>query len=218
MAPTKSIKDLDLETPVAGQGTAVVPTIDVEVVGKTAYPVTNSLQQLNQDFEGISSIAAFMPYFILDGTELLNKTSEQSYKEICVVINGGKPIWQLWDLENNLIAESFDGITTANGTSLSEETMKLKAKNPGQEEKIKVQARYDLYFGWDYEDGEKQTKLSLSPTSKYVFADYSKDLAKKGLGVAGVQTKITAKRTVSKQGYRFSVAQFELVGVCDEDR
>ena len=210
---TKSMKDLDLDKPAEK-----MPVMDVEVVGSQAYPIANSLQGLNGSFEGISSIAAFMPYFVLDGSELLNKTTETTHKEITVVINGGKPIWQLWDLENNLIAESFDGITTANGTNLSEETMKLKAKNPGQEDKIKVQARYDLYFGWDYEDGEKQTKLSLSPSSKYVFADYSKDLAKKGLGVANVQTKITAKRTVSKQGYRFSVAQFELVGVCDEDR
>ena len=210
---TKSMKDLDLDKPAEK-----MPVMDVEVVGSNAYPISNTLQGLNTSFEGISSIAAFMPYFVLDGSELLNKTTETTYKEITVVINGGKPIWQLWDLENNLIAESFDGMTTINNTSLAEETAKLKAKNPGQEEKIKVQARYDLFFGWDYEDGEKQTKLSLSPSSKYIFADYAKELQKKGLGVHQVQTKITAKRTVSKQGYRFSVANFENVGVCDEDR
>ena len=210
---TKSMKDLDLDKPAEK-----MPVMDVEVVGSQAYPIANSLQGLNKDFEGISSIAAFMPYFVLDGSELLNKTTETTYKEITVVINGGKPIWQLWDLENNLIAESHDGTTTINNTSLAEETAKLKAKNPGQEDKIKVQARYDLFFGWDYDDGEKQTKLSLSPSSKYIFADYAKELQKKGLGVHQVQTKITAKRTVSKQGYRFSVANFENVGVCDEDR
>lgn len=214
MAPTvKSMKDLDLDKPAEK-----MPVMDVEVVGSNAYPISNTLQGLNTSFEGISNIAAFMPYFVLDGSELLNKTTESSYKEIVVVINGGKPIWQLWDLENNLIAESFDGITTVNNTNLTEETAKLKAKNPGAEDKIKVQARYDIYFGWDYEDGEKQTKLSLSPSSKYIFADYAKELQKKGLGVHQVQTKITAKRTVSKQGYRFSVANFENVGVCDEDR
>ena len=210
---TKSMKDLDLDKPAEK-----MPVMDVEVVGSQAYPIANSLQGLNNSFEGISSIAAFMPYFVLDGSELLNKTTETTHKEITVVINGGKPIWQLWDLENNLIAESHDGMTTINNTSLAEETAKLKAKNPGQEEKNKVQARYDLFFGWDYDDGEKQTKLSLSPSSKYIFADYAKELQKKGLGVHQVQTKITAKRTVSKQGYRFSVANFENVGVCDEDR
>lgn len=210
---TKSMKDLDLDKPAEK-----MPVMDVEVVGSNAYPISNTLQGLNNSFEGISSIAAFMPYFVLDGSELLNKTTETTYKDIVVVINGGKPIWQLWDLENNLIAESFDGVTTANNTNLAEETAKLKAKNPGAEDKIKVQARYDIYFGWDYEDGEKQTKLSLSPSSKYIFADYAKELQKKGLGVHQVQTKITAKRTVSKQGYRFSVANFENVGECDEDR
>ncbi len=210
---TKSMKDLDLD-----KLAEKTPVMDVEVVGNQAYPVANSLQGLNASFEGISNIAAFMPYFVLDGSELLNKTTETTYKEISVVINGGRPIWQLWDLENNLIAESPDGITTLNNTNLAEETAKLKAKNPGQEDKIKVQARYDLFFGWDYEDGEKQTKLSLSPSSKYIFADYAKELQKKGLGVHQVQTKITSKRTVSKQGYRFSVANFENVGVCDEDR
>ena len=213
MSTVKTMKDLDLDKPAEK-----MPVMDVEVVGSNAYPIANTLQGLNTSFEGISSIAAFMPYFVLDGSELLNKTTETTHKEITVVINGGKPIWQLWDLENNLIAESYDGMTTINNTSLAEETAKLKAKNPGQEEKIKVQARYDLFFGWDYEDGEKQTKLSLSPSSKYIFADYAKELQKKGLGVHQVQTKITAKRTVSKQGYRFSVANFENVGLCDEDR
>ena len=213
MSTVKTMKDLDLDKPAEK-----MPVMDVEVVGSKAYPIANSLQGLNNDFEGISSIAAFMPYFVLDGSELLNKTTETTYKDIVVVINGGKPIWQLWDLENNLIAESFDGVTTANNTNLAEETAKLKSKNPGAEDKIKVQARYDIYFGWDYEDGEKQTKLSLSPSSKYIFADYAKELQKKGLGVHQVQTKITAKRTVSKQGYRFSVANFENVGACDEDR
>lgn len=213
MPTVKTMKDLDLDKPAEK-----MPVMDVEVVGSNAYPIANTLQGLNTSFEGISSIAAFMPYFVLDGSELLNKTTETTYKDIVVVINGGKPIWQLWDLENNLIAESFDGVTTANNTNLTEETAKLKAKNPGAEEKIKVQARYDIYFGWDYEDGEKQTKLSLSPSSKYIFADYAKELQKKGLGVHQVQTKITAKRTVSKQGYRFSIANFENVGVCDEDR
>ena len=213
MSTVKTMKDLDLDKPAEK-----MPVMDVEVVGSTAYPISNTLQGLNTSFEGISSIAAFMPYFVLDGSELLNKTTETTHKDIVVVINGGKPIWQLWDLENNLIAESFDGVITANNTNLAEETAKLKAKNPGAEDKIKVQARYDIYFGWDYEDGEKQTKLSLSPSSKYIFADYAKELQKKGLGVHQVQTKITAKRTVSKQGYRFSVANFENVGACDEDR
>ena len=213
MATVKTMKDLDLDNPAEK-----MPVMDVEVVGSNAYPIANTLQGLNTSFEGISSIAAFMPYFVLDGSELLNKTTETTHKDIVVTINGGKPIWQLWDLENNLIAESFDGVTTANNTNLAEETAKLKAKNPGAEDKIKVQARYDIYFGWDYEDGEKQTKLSLSPSSKYIFADYAKELQKKGLGVHQVQTKITAKRTVSKQGYRFSVANFENVGLCDEDR
>ena len=213
MSTVKTMKDLDLDKPAEK-----MPVMDVEVVGSNAYPITNTLQGLNTSFEGISSIAAFMTYVVLDGSELLNKTTETTYKDIVVVINGGKPIWQLWDLENNLIAESFDGVTTANNTNLAEETAKLKAKNPGAEDKIKVQARYDIYFGWDYEDGEKQTKLSLSPSSKYIFADYAKELQKKGLGVHQVQTKITAKRTVSKQGYRFSVANFENVGACDEDR
>lgn len=216
MEVKKSMKDLNLDQ--AAPQVSAPAVVDVEVIGKNAYPMVNSLQGLNKSFKGISNIAAFMPYFTLDGTELLNKTSEQSYRDIVVVINGGKPIWQLWDLENNLIAESFDGITTVNNTSLAEETMKLKAKNHGAEDKIKVQSRYDIYFGWDYEDGEKQTKLCLSPSSKYIFADYAKDLQKKGLGLHQVQTKITAKRTVSKQGYRFSIANFELVGVCDEDR
>jgi len=93
---------------------------------------------------------------------------------------------------------------------MQEALAETKAKYPGQEEKIKIQARYDIYFDWDYpEEGTKLTKVSLSPSSKYAFSAYSQELAKQGLGVTQVTTSLGAKRTVSKQGYRYSVVTFE---------
>ena len=63
MATVKTMKDLDLDKPAEK-----MPVMDVEVVGSTAYPISNTLQGLNTSFEGISNIAAFMPYFVLDGS------------------------------------------------------------------------------------------------------------------------------------------------------
>jgi len=207
MVKKKKIEDMNLE------GSEEV--IDTQVTGNSAVTVrgtTNAIATLNEEFEGISSIANFMPYFILDGTDLLNKVSEVSSKTIEVVITGGKPVWQLWNLEQVLVAESFDGVTSTDGVNMQQALAETKAKNPGQEAKIKIQARYDLYFDWSYEDeGDKLTKLSLSPSSKYAFSAYSQELAKEGKSISSVTTSIGAKRVVSKQGYRYSCATFEEV-------
>ena len=200
----RKIEDMDLEA-------RTEEVVDTEVTGDTAVAVrgTNAVVELNKEFEGIGAIGNFMPYFILDGTDLLNKTNETSQKTIEVVITGGRPIWQLWDLEQNLVAESYDGVTSTNGENMQQLLAETKAKNPGQESKIKIQGRYDIYFDWPYEDGNKLTKLSLSPSSKYAFSAYSQELAKQGLGVSAVTTIIGVKRTISKQGYRYSLATFE---------
>jgi len=187
--------------------------IETEVTGNTAVSVRgtqSAVAQLNSEFEGIGSIGNFMPYFIIDGTDMLNKVTEVSSKTIEVVITGGKPVWQLWNLEQTLIAESFDGVTSTDGVNMQQALAETKAKNPGQEAKIKIQGRYDLYFDWPYpEEGDKLTKLSLSPSSKYAFSAYSQELAKEGLSISSVTTVIGAKRVVSKQGYRYSCATFE---------
>jgi len=214
MAKAK-IEDMELEAPTKNVKTAVASdeeVIETEVSGNSAVAVrgASAVASLNTGFEGIATIANFMPYFILDGTELLNKVSEESHKTIEVVITGGKPVWQLWNMEQALVAESSDGVTSTDGVNMQQALAETKAKYPGQEEKIKIQGRYDLYFDWDYpEDGSKLTKISLSPSSKYAFSAYSQDLAKQGLGVDKVTTCIGAKRTVSKQGYRYSLATFE---------
>jgi len=189
---------------------------DVEVTGNAAVPSTNAggsvMQQVNQEFEGLDTIANFLPYFILDGSELLNKTDNSVHPSIEVVLEGGKPVWQLWDLSSNLVAESFDGVTDTAGRPMTELLQHEKEKS-GEPDKIKIQARYEIYFDWDYaDDGTKLTKISLSPASKFAFAEYTKDLAKKGLKLNDVVTRIGAERTVSKQGFRYSKATFEMVG------
>lgn len=204
----QKIEDMELEKVATTED-----VIETEVTGNTAVSVrgtSNAIATLNSEFEGIGSIANFMPYFILDGTDLLNKVTEVSEKTIEVVITGGKPIWQLWNLEQTLVAESFDGVTSTDGVNMQQALAETKAKNPGQEAKIKIQGRYDIYFEWPYpEEGEKLTKLSLSPSSKYAFSAYSQELAKEGKPVSSVKTVIGAKRVVSKQGYRYSCATFE---------
>ena len=190
--------------------------VDVEVTGSAALPTTkvggSTMQQVNTEFEGLDTIASFMPYFILDGSELLNKTDSSIHPMIEVVLEGGKPVWQLWDLSSNLIAESFDGVTDTAGRPMAELLVAEKDKS-AEPDKIKIQARYEIYFAWDYaEDGEKLTKISLSPSSKFQFADYTKELVKQGLKLSDVKTKITAVRVVSKQGFRYSQANFDQIG------
>ena len=191
-------------------------TVDVEVTGNSAVPATTTggsvMQQINNEFEGLDTIASFMPYFILDGSELLNKTDNTVHPHIDVVLVGGKPVWQLWDLNSNLIAESFDGVTATDGRPMVDYLAEEKAKAGAEAEKIKIQSRYEIYFDWDYADeGVKLTKISLSPASKFAFADYTKELAKKGLKLAEVTTRIGAERTVSKQGFRYSRATFQQI-------
>ena len=210
MATKRNIADVEINDTKASDVT------DVTVTGTAAMPATqnggSAMQQMNPEFEGLDTIASFMPYFILDGSELLNKTDNSVHPAIEVVIEGGKPVWQLWDLSSNLVAESFDGVTDTAGRPMVELLEAEKAKS-AEPEKIKIQARYEIYFNWDYADeGEKLTKLSLSPASKFAFADYVKELAKHGQKLSDVITKITSVRTVSKQGFRYSKAQFEKVG------
>jgi len=201
----RKIEDMDLDT-------KTEDVVETEVTGDTAVAVrgTNAVVDLNKEFEGIGSIGNFMPYFIIDGTDLLNKMTDVAQKTIEVVITGGKPVWQLWNLEQTLIAESYDGVTSTEGVSMQQLLAETKAANPGQEAKIKIQGRYDLYFDWPYEDGNKLTKLSLSPSSKYAFSAYSQELAKQGISISSVTTVIGAKRAISKQGYRYSLATFEM--------
>lgn len=208
----KSVADLDVGQQIGGD-----QVIDVVVTGNTAMAVRGSgsaLQTANSDFEGLDAIGNFMPYFVLDGSELLNKSAETTHKDIEIVIEGGKKIWQLWDTNSNLIAESNDGITSVTGDNMNHLLMQTKAANPGDEEKIKIQSRYEIYFQWSYgEEGEKLTKISLSPASMYAFKDYANDLLKThGLAVAAAKTRVSVKRTQNKQNQRYSVAVFELVG------
>lgn len=213
MSEHKSVADLDVSQKIGGD-----QVIDVVVTGNTATPVVrtpgSAVQAANSDFEGLDAIGNFMPYFVLDGSELLNKTSEATYKDIEVVITGGKKIWQLWDTQSNLIAESHDGITSLTGDNMNTLLMQTKAANPGDEDKIKIQSRYEIYFDWEYpEEGMKLTKISLSPASMYAFKDYASDLLKThGMALAAATTRISVKRTQNKQNQRYSVAVFELVG------
>lgn len=203
----KNIADMEIED------TKTMPVVDVEVTGTTATPATttgsSAMQAANSDFEGLDTIASFMPYFILDGSELLNKTDNSVHPSIEVTLEGGKPVWQLWDLSSNLVAESFDGVTDTAGRPMAELLSEEKAKS-SEPEKIKIQARYEIYFQWDYADeGQKLTKISLSPASKFAFADYTKELTKAGHKLSDVKTLIGAERVVSKQGFRYSKATFE---------
>lgn len=204
----RNIEDMEIND------TGTLPVVDVEVTGTAATPATttaggSAMQAANTDFEGLDTIASFMPYFILDGSELLNKTDNSVHPAIEVVLEGGKPVWQLWDLSSNLIAESFDGVTDTAGRPMAQLLAEEKAKS-AEPEKIKIQARYEIYFMWEYaEEGEKLTKISLSPASKFQFADYTKELMKSGKKLSDVKTNITAVRVVSKQGFRYSQAKFE---------
>jgi len=213
MAVKKSVKDLDVD-----QAPEQSNAIDVVVTGNAGTPAVgrpgSDLQQYNDEFEGLDEIGNFMPYFILDGTELLNKVTEASYKDLEVNLTGGKKIWQLWDLSSNLVAESHDGLHSLGGENMNQLLAATKAAHPGEEDKIKIQSRYEIYFMWEYpEEGEKLSKISLSPSSMYAFKDYVADLKKSHhKKTSDVITRISAKRTANKSGQRYSIAQFELVG------
>jgi len=212
----QDIRDMEAGTETKTKTKTKEEIVDVEVTGTAAVPVTtsgsSSMQAANTEFEGLDTIASFMPYFILDGSELLNKQDNSVHPNLEVVLEGGKPVWQLWDLSSNLIAESFDGITDTAGRPMHELLNQEKSK-AAEPEKVKIQARYEVYFDWPYaDDGVKLTKISLSPASKFAFADYTKELTKAGLKLSDVKTQIGAERVVSKQGFRYSKATFENIG------
>lgn len=160
-------------------------------------------------FDGIDNIGDYMPYCILDGTEILNKASNVTYRTLQVIIEGGRPVWQLWDQNSVLIAESFDGINSTDGRLMAEALQSLKeTQSPADAEKTKVQARYEIYFPMDYgADGIQTTKISLSPMSKAVFGNYNKILKRFGLGPQHVVTTLYAKRTQNANNQRYSLIQ-----------
>ena len=213
MSERKSVKDLDVsaKSPEAS-------VVDVIVTGSTAVAVSrpgaSELQTFNDEFEGLDSIGNFMPYFTIDGSELLNKITEVAYKNIEVVLTGGKKLWQLWDLNSNLVAESLDGINSTSGENMNNLLAQVKAASPGEEDKIKIQSRYEVYFDWEYpEEGLKLSKISLSPSSMYAFKDYVTELKQKHqTRTSDVVTRISVKRTQNKQNQRYSIAVFEMVG------
>lgn len=128
-------------------------------------------------------------YVTMDGSEFLYKASEETAPTIDAVITYGKRFYQWYDEDNQKYHNSD----------------------------TKLDDRYKMKFEirWFEEvDGEPQEHIMTLPTSSAMsFINYVKGLAKQGIGVGQVVTRMSISRQHNKElNIRYSRTEFENVG------
>ena len=127
--------------------------------------------------EGFEDLSGGGNYVTVDGTDFLYKDTNETAKEIEMVIASGKRFYQ-WVDESDPENKVFHDSPT-----------KLDNRY-----KLKVEIRW-----YEEEDGEeKEYIMSLSTTSSIQFINYIQALAKQGKGVGNVVTKATISRQQRK--------------------
>ena len=161
-------------------------------VPSTAKPVSpNELQLLNEGvLEGIDDLNIGGNYVTVDGTQFLYKTTEETRDYIDIVVTYGKRFYQ-WVDESDPNAKRF-----YNSDKKLDERYKLKFE-----------------IRWLEDRGEEEPiefTQTLSTTSAMNFISYIKMLAKAGLGVNQVVTRMTVSRQQSRdKAQRYSRVEFE---------
>lgn len=158
----------------------------------------NAIADLNAGIlENIEDLTGGGNYVTIDGESFLYKDSNETSSEIEIIVKAGKRFYQYVD-ESDPDNKVFHNSDT------------------------KLDNRYKLKFEikWDEEvDGDvKEYTMSLSTTSAIQFINYVQGLAKQGIGVGQVVTKMTISRQ-KRQGSndRYSRAEFENLGSAFED-
>jgi hypothetical protein len=128
-------------------------------------------------------------FVTVDGTDFLYKATNETAKELSIIVSYGKRFYQFFDEGNN---QYYDADT-------------------------KLDDRYKLKFllKWFEDiDGEAvEYTMTLSTTSAIQFINYVKELAKSGIGVGQVVTKCFITRETSNDGkQRYSRVNFECLG------
>lgn len=170
--------------------TAVAPT-----GGGAIAPVGNTnLADLNAGIlDNIDDLTGGN-YVSVDGNQFLYKSTEEYVDDITCIITAGKRFYQ-W------VEEDADGNKTFHNSD------------------TKLNDNYKLKFEirWLEEvDGEPtEMIMTLSTTSSMQFIDYVKKLAKKGVAVNQVFTKMTVSRQVNSKDktIRYSRVEFEPAGM-----
>jgi hypothetical protein len=155
--------------------------------------------------EGIDGLDTANRYTI-DGTEFLLKNKNKAVKELQVQVSFGRRLYQYWDEDSNL-CQSFDGKTSEDGLVCA--TCEHKRN---KECKFKFELRW--YEIDDDTQEPEEVIITLPTVSATQFVDYVKTLAKKGLGVGQVVTKMTIERIQNdKANTRYSRVKFESLGI-----
>lgn len=130
-------------------------------------------------------------YVTMDGSEFLFKASNETAKEIDIVVTYGKRFYQWFDEDNQQYHNSDS----------------------------KLDDRYKMKFEirWEEEvDGEPTEFIMTLPTSSAMnFINYVKTLAQQGLRINQVVTRLSISRQVAKSDnkIRYSRTEFEKVEV-----
>jgi hypothetical protein len=139
----------------------------------------------------------------IDGTEFEYKSSGRRERELNIVVNYGRKVYQFWD-ENSSLCQSFDGKTSTDGLVCA--TCEHKR---AKECKFKFEIRW---LELDEEAGEPvEFILTLPTVSAIEFVNYIKALAKEGLAVNQVVTNMKIERR-QKDNNKYSAVLFECAG------
>ncbi len=158
----------------------------------------SALQQANTGFAGIGT-TGWAKRLVPEGTQILFKdaAAQPLVDSVTIRLASGRPVWQLFIEESQTMIKSYDGKVTTDNEPVS--------MYPG------LRACYELNFEYGDPDNDNEQvayQIVLSPTSRYAFDDYAKELMKIGKSVADVDTVVTVVRAVSKGNIRYSKFQF----------
>lgn len=190
-----------LDTPVHNSAVAVQP-------GRAPAPVasgTNKVADLNMGVvEGLDGIGGGNRVSI-DGTDFEYKNQDRRARELNIVVNFARRVYQYWD-ENSSLCQSYDGKVSTDGLICAT-----------CEHKRSKACKFKFEINWievDDDGVEEEFIITLPTVSAIAFVNYLKALAKEGLGVGQVITNMSIRReTNTANNNKYSVVQFKKAGL-----
>lgn len=165
----------------------------------------NALTKLNEGVvEGLDGIGGGNRVSI-DGTDFEYRNQDRRAREITMVVNFARRVYQYWD-DNSNLCQSYDGKTSTDGL-LCATCEHKRAKE--------CKFKFEVYWNEETEDGMiEEFVITLPTVSAIQFVNYLKALAREGLGVGQVITQMTIRReTNTANNNKYSVVQFKKVGL-----
>lgn len=143
----------------------------------------------------------------IDGTDFEYKQNQKRARELVIQVSHAKRLYQYWD-ENSSLCQSFDGKISVDGLICAT-----------CEHKRSKQCKFKFEIRWteETEDGILDEAIMTLPTvSAIQFVNYLKALAKEGLGVNQVITRMYITRELNTaNNNKYSVVRFEKVGTAN---